>query len=260
MGIRNTVTVDLGLDVKKYLLVGVLIFGLVASVGAFLPENLAFAEEHKDDKKKDTGELKKEKEKMSKKEYEKQVMENTVQIEEMHSEFDLFDSIAQAWNSAIEAMDLALESFETRLTGMETQMEEDKAIMESLKTEVDSLSSASEFQVSMTQSYTNTVSGSIPSNSMGTLSASCEEGDLAVSGQFEVISGNTATMGIYAHDTTDMYTYSVTAKNKDSANSFDIDVSVNCILATDSDDIKTVVSSPSTNSDEIKSGPSSNLS
>ncbi len=258
MGIRNTVTVDLGLILKKYLLVGVLIFGLVASVGAFLPENLAFAEEHKDDKKKD-------KEKKPKKgdqigAVQVQVDENTAMINEISEGIDLFNLIAQGWNSAMEAMDLALESFETRLTGMETQMEEDKAIMESLKTEVDSLSSASEFQVSMTQSYTNTVSGSIPSNSMGTLSASCEEGDLAVSGQFEVISGNMNTMGIYAHDTTDMYTYSVTAKNKDSANSFDIDVSVNCILATDSDDIKTVVSSPSTNSDEIKSGPSSNLS
>ncbi len=234
MGIRNTVTVDLGIIVKRYLLVGVLIFGLVASVGAFLPENLAFAEEHKDDPKKE-----KEK-KMSKKEYQAQVMENTDTIEEMYSEFDLLNSIAQAWNSAIEAMDLALQSFETRLTGVETQMGEDKATIVSLQTQVDDLTGAIETGISsgivaITESYTNTVSGSIASNSMGTLSASCNEGDLAVSGQLLVISGNEDTMTIYGAHIADMKTYSVEADNQDLANSFDIDVSVNCILATNSD-------------------------
>jgi len=67
LGIRNTVTVDLGIVVKRYLLVGVLIFGLVASVGAFLPENLAVAggddddhddrEKAKDDRKKENPNL-----------------------------------------------------------------------------------------------------------------------------------------------------------------------------------------------------------
>jgi hypothetical protein len=241
LGIRNTVTVDLGLDVKKYLLVGVLIFGLVASVGAFVPENLAFAEEHKDDKKEGKDKKPKKEDQMGA--VQEQIDENTVMINEMNEGYDLFKSISQAWNSAIEAMDLALESFETRLSGLETQMEEDKATIESLKTEVDTLTGASGLGstagiVAVTESYINTVSGSISSNSLGTISASCEEGDLAVSGQFEVISGNTATMGIYSHDRTDMYTYSVTAKNKDSANSFDIDVSVNCILATNSEELK----------------------
>jgi len=239
LGIRNTVTVDLGIIVKRYLLVGVLIFGLVASVGAFLPENLAFADD--DDEKKGTqDDRKKEDKKMSNKEYKAQVMENTDTIEEMYSGFDLLNSIAQAWNSAIEAMDLALQSFETRLTGVETQMGEDKATIESLKTQVDDLTGAIETGISsgvvaITESYTNSVSGSVPSESVGTLSASCNEGDLAVSGQFVVISGNQATMTIYEDKVTDMKTYSVEAENEDSANSFDIDVSVNCILATDSD-------------------------
>ena len=239
MGIRNTVTVDLGIIVKRYLLVGVLIFGLVASVGAFLPENLAFADED-DDKDKHEDDRKKGNEKMSKKEYEAQVMENTGTIEEMYSEFDLLNSIAQAWNSAIEAMDLALQSFEARMTVVETQMGEDKATIESLKIQVDDLTGASGIGISsgviaITESYTNTVSGSIASDSAGTLSASCEEGDLAVSGQFLVISGNEATMTIYEDKVTGMKTYSVEAENEDPANSFDIDVSVNCILATNSD-------------------------
>ncbi len=250
MGIRNTVTVDLGIIVKRYLLVGVLIFGLVASVGAFLPENLAFADdddcddlkckEKKDCKNQEKDDRKKENGKMSNKEYKAQVMENTGTIEEMYSEFDLLNSIAQAWNSAIEAMDLALQSFETRLSGVETQMEEDKATIESLKIQVDTLSGASGIGasagiVSMTETYTNTVSGSIASNSAGTLSASCNEGDLAVSGQLVVISGNEETMTIYGEKVTDMKTYSVEAENEDSANSFDIDVSVNCILTTAAD-------------------------
>ncbi len=241
MGIRNTVTVDLGIVVKRYLLVGVLIFGLVASVGAFLPENLAFAdEEDDDDKKKDKDDRKKENEKMSKKELQAQVMENTDTIEEMYSGFDLLNSIAQAWNSAIEAMDLALQSFETRLTGVETQMGEDKSTIVSLQTQVDSLTGAIETGISsgiiaMTESYTNTVSGSIASNSMGTLSASCNEGDLAVSGQLVVISGNEDTMTIYGSQIADMKTYSVEAENGDLVNSFDIDVSVNCLLTTSAD-------------------------
>ena len=239
MGIRNTVTVDLGIIVKRYLLVGVLIFGLVASVGAFLPENLAFADEE-DDKDKHEDDRKKENEKMSKKELQAQVMENTDTIEEMYSGFDLLNSIAQAWNSAIEAMDLALQSFETRLTGVETQMGEDKATIVSLQTQVDSLTGAIETGISsgiiaMTESYTNTVSGSIASNSMGTLSASCNEGDLAVSGQLVVISGNEDTMTIYGADVSDMKTYSVEAENEDLTNSFDIDVSVNCLLTTSAD-------------------------
>lgn len=238
MGIRNTVTVDLGIIVKRYLLVGVLIFGLVASVGAFLPENLAFAEEHKDDKKND-------KEKKPKKEdqmgaVQVQVDENTAMINEISEGIDLFNLIAQGWNSAIEAMDLALESFETRLTGLETQMEEDKATIESLKIQVDDLSGVSGIGISsgviaMTETYTNTVSGSIASNSAGTLSASCNEGDLAVSGQLVVISGNEDTMTIYGEKVTDIQTYSVEAENEDSTNSFDIDVSVNCILTTSAD-------------------------
>jgi uncharacterized protein YktA (UPF0223 family) len=239
LGIRNTVTVDLGLIVKRYLLVGVLTFGLVASVGAFLPENLAFADED-DDKDKHEDDRKKDNEKMSKKDYQAQVMENTGAIEEMYSEFDLLNSIAQAWNSAIEAMDLALQSFEARMTVVETQMEEDKATIESLKIQVDDLSGASGIGASsgiiaMTESYTNTVSHSLASNSMGTLSASCNEGDLAISVEFIVISGNEDTMTIYGEKVTDMKTYSVMADNEDSANSFDIDVSVNCIMATDSD-------------------------
>ncbi len=239
MGIRNTVTVDLGIVVKRYLLVGVLTFGLVASVGAFLPENLAFADED-DDKDKHEDDRKKENGKMSKKEYEAQVMENTGTIEEMYSEFDLLNSIAQAWNSAIEAMDLALQSFETRLSGVETQMVEDKATIESLKTQVDTLTGTSGPGISsgviaMTESYTNTVSGSIASNSAGTISASCNEGDLAVSGQLVVISGNEDTMTIYGEKVTDMKTYSVEAENEDSSISFDIDVSVNCILTTSAD-------------------------
>ncbi len=242
MGIRNTVTVDLGIVVKRYLLVGVLIFGLVASVGAFLPENLAFADEEDDDddRKKDKDDRKKDNGKMSGKEYKAQVMENTGAMEEMYSEFDLLNSIAQAWNSAIEAMDLALQSFETRLSGVEIQMEEDKATIESLKIQVDDLSGASGIGASsgiiaMTESYTNTVSGSIASNSAGTLSASCNEGDLAVSGQLVVISGNEDTMTIYGEKVTDMKTYSVEADNEDPTNSFDIDVSVNCILTTSAD-------------------------
>ncbi len=239
MGIRNTVTVDLGLIVKRYLLVGVLIFGLVASVGAFLPENLAFADED-DDKDKHEDDRKKGDKKMSKKEYEAQVLENTGTIEEMYSEFDLLNSIAQAWNSAIEAMDLALQSFETRLSGVETQMVEDKATIESLKIQVDDLSGASGIGASsgiiaMTETYTNTVSGSIASNSAGTISASCNEGDLAVSGQLLVVSGNEDTMTIYGADVSDMKTYSVEAENEDPTNSFDIDVSVNCILTTTAD-------------------------
>ena len=89
--------------------------------------------------------------------------------------------------------------------------------------------------IAMTESYTNTVSGSIASNSMGTLSASCNEGDLAVSGQLVVISGNEDTMTIYGADVSDMKTYSVEAENEDPINSFDIDVSVNCLLTTTAD-------------------------
>ncbi len=232
MGIRNTVTVDLGLIVKRYLLVGVLIFGLVASVGAFLPENLAFADED-DDKDKHEDDRKKGNEKMSNK--------------ELTEEVNLLNLIAQAWNSAIEAMDLALQSFETRLSGVETQMVEDKATIESLKIQVDDLSGASGIGASsgiiaMTESYTNTVSGSIASNSAGTLSASCNEGDLAVSGQLVVISGNEDTMTIYGADVSDMKTYSVEAENEDSSISFDIDVSVNCLLTTSADVSKAGVS------------------
>ena len=53
MGIRNTVTVDSGIDLKRYLLAGVLIFGLIASVGTFLPTNFAFADDDEEDKSND---------------------------------------------------------------------------------------------------------------------------------------------------------------------------------------------------------------
>jgi len=225
LGIRNTVTVDLGIIVKRYLLVGVLIFGLVASVGAFIPE--VFAETHPD-------EIDDDDERGS---YDSSDVET---IEAFNEEFSLIKSIIAGWNSAIEAMDLALQSFENRLTGVEAQMVEDKATIESLQTQVDDLSGASGIESSsgilaITESYTNTVSTSVASDSVGTLSASCNEGDLAVSGQFVVISGNVETMTIYSDGLSDMYTYSVEAENEDSANSFDIDVSVNCIMATDSD-------------------------
>jgi len=96
--------------------------------------------------------------------------------------------------------------------------------------------------IAMTETYTNTVSGSIASNSAGTLSASCNEGDLAVSGQLVVISGNEDTMTIYGSDVSDMKTYSVEAENEDLTNSFDIDVSVNCLLTTSADVSKAGVS------------------
>jgi len=216
--------------------VGVLIFGLVASVGAFLPENLAFADDDDDDDR----ERNQEKKELG---ANQDLRNNREMVENINEEFSLLKAIISGWNSAIDAMDSALASFETRLTGIETQMEEDKVSMESLQTQVDTLSGTEGISslsgiVTMTQSYTNTVSHSIGSGGMGALSASCEEGDLAISGQFEVISGNSDTMDIMSEKLVDMKTFSVQAENIDSVDSFDIDVSVNCILATAVDELK----------------------
>jgi len=131
LGIRKNVTVDLGLDINKILLVGLLVFTLVGSMGLYLPENLAFAGSDEDD---DNDKKVKPNE---------QLEENTAQIETMSADFDLFKRIAAELNNLITRMNNYIEVMEQKLIGVEAELQKEIEAREAaeavFKAEIDAI-------------------------------------------------------------------------------------------------------------------------
>jgi len=243
LGIRKNVNVDLGLDINKILLVGLLVFTLVGSIGLYLPENLAFADDDDDDDDND----KKDKEKKVKDK--EQIQENTANIETMSADFDLFKLIAAELNKLVTNMNNYIEDLELKIAGVEGELQKEIEAREageaSFKAEIDAMKSSGDLGSataggsSGVSTYTTTVSGNLASDSSGSISASCETGDTAVSGGFTPISaGFEEYLSIFrsAHNGTD--SWQVNGFNEDPSNSLQIDVFVNCLKTTPEDFIK----------------------
>jgi len=236
LGIRNTVTVDLGIIVKRYLLVGVIIFGLVASVGAFLPENLAFADDD-DDKDKHEDDRKKGNEKMSKKELQAQVMENTDTIEEMYSGFDLLNSIAQAWNSAIGAIENALDSLQIQVVENTAAVDAMKVQLDGLKGEISESGIVGGGQGTIT-SYTRTSSGIAISGDITDIMVSCDTGDFAISAENTILSAGFYYVDVFTSEMSGESSWHLSALNSHPTDDIQIDVTVTCIMTSSADQVK----------------------
>ncbi len=201
MGIRNIVTVDV-LDFKKILLSGLVVFTLVGSIGLVLPENLAFAQGNGNGNGNGNAD--------------QQIADNTADI-------DILKNIADTLFTLISDMDGYIMALADRLTGVENDVDSLQADVEALK------GSTTELEV-VAEPYTNTVTEIIPSNSVGSISASCEQGDLATSGGSTLISPTNSkfltifTTGLSASDS-----YKLDAFCDHPAQSCEIEVSVTCV-------------------------------
>jgi len=244
LGIRKNVIVDLGLDINKILLVGLLVFTLVGSIGLYLPENIAFAGSDEDDEDDDNG--KHNDKKVKDKE---QIQENTAHIETMSADFDLFKLIAAELNKLITNMNNYIEDLELKIAGVEGELQKEIQAREageaSFKAEIDAMKSSGDLGSataggsSGVSTYTTTVSGNLASNNSTSISASCESGDTAVSGGFTPISANFEDfLTIFRSEFSGSDSWQVDGFNEDPSNSLQIDVFVNCLTTTSADLIK----------------------
>ena len=200
MGIRNIVTVDV-LDLKKILLSGLVVFTLVGSIGLVLPENLAFAQGNGNE------------------EIPPQVAK---QIDDNTADIVLLSAIADTLNSLISDMDDFITALADRLTGVENDVDSLQADVEALK------GSTTELEV-IAEPYTNTVTETIASNSVGSISASCEQGDLATSGGSTLISPNNSKfLRIFTTGLSGTDSYKLDAYCDHPGQSCEIEVSVTC--------------------------------
>ena len=243
MGIRNSVNVDLGLDVNKILLVGLLVFTLVGSIGLYLPENLAFAgsDEDDDNDKKDND--KKNKDKMSNKEYKALVVENTAQIEVMSTDFDLFKGIAETLNSIMVKMDTLMEDFKIRITGLEGELQKEiqarEASEASFKAEIDAMKSTGDLGSATSGgnggsviSYNATSSGIAMSGEITDIMVLCNTGDFALSAENTILSAEPYYVDIFTSEMSGESSWHVSVLNSHPTDDVQIDVTVTCIQST----------------------------
>ena len=208
MGIRNIVTVDV-LDLKKILLSGLVVFTLVGSIGLVLPENLAFAGGDDDD---DNGNNN-----GNNGNADQQIADNTAEIV-------LLSAIADTLNSLISDMDDFITALADRLTGVENDVDSLQADVEALKD-----STISPVLEVVAEPYTNTVTETIASNTVGSISASCEQGDSATSGESKLISPNNSKfLRIFTTGLSGSDSYKLDAYCDFPGQSCEIEVSVTC--------------------------------
>ncbi len=259
MGIRNSVTVDLGLDINKILLVGLLVFTLVGSIGLYLPENLAFADEHDNKDKKDKEKKVKDKE---------QIQENTANIETMSADFDLFKLIAAELNKLITNMNNYIEDLELKIAGVEGELQKEiearEASEAAFKAEIDAMKSSGDIDsttvggggsfdlgISSIQepgkpespgvkTYSNTISGIIGSNSGDIVTATCEPGDLVISGNHQVMYADSSFIILYESEAEGMDVWEVPAWNTHPTDDIQIDVTVDCLVIRNTKDLESV--------------------
>jgi len=245
LGIRKNVTVDLGLDINKILLVGLLVFTLVGSMGLYLPENLAFAGSDEDD---DEDKKDEENRQNNNQAYKAQIDENTAHLEAMSTDFDLFKGIAETLNSIMVKMDALMEDFKIRIAGVEGELQKEiearEASEAALKAEIDSMktngATGKTGDIGLTTAgggsvttYTNTISVDIASDNSTSVSVSCELGDTAVSGGFTPISANFEDfLSIFRSELGGSDSWQLDGFNEDPTNILQIDVFVNCITTT----------------------------
>jgi len=247
LGIRKNVTVDTGLDINKILLVGLLVFTLVGSIGLFLPENLAFAGSDKDN------------DNDKKDEPKEQLEENTAHIEAMSADFDLFKLIAAELNELITNMNNYIEDLEQKLTGVEAELQKEIQARETseaaFKAEIDAIKTTGDIGLTSgvgssalgggnsITSYKNMISGEFASNIASdestSIIASCDEGDAAVSGGFTPISANFEDyLTIFRSELSGDDSWKVDGFNEDPLNSIQIEVFVNCLSVPNANVIK----------------------
>ncbi len=248
MGIRKSVTVDLGLDINKILLVGLLVFTLVGSMGLYLPENLAFAgsDEDDDNDKKDNDKRdkdKKNKDKMSNKEYKALVVENTAQIEAMSTDFDLFKGIAETLNSILVKMDTLMEDFKIRIAGVEGELQKEiearEASEAAFKAEIDAMKSSGDLGSATSGgnggsviSYTTTSSGIAMSGEITDIMVLCNTGDFALSAENTILSAEPYYVDIFTSEMSGESSWHVSVLNSHPTDDVQIDVTVTCIQST----------------------------
>jgi len=230
LGIRKNVNVDLGLDINKILLVGLLVFTLVGSIGLYLPENLAFAGSDEDDEDDDNG--KHNDKKVKDKE---QIQENTAHIETMSADFDLFKLIAAELNKLITNMNNYIEDLELKIAGVEGELQKEiearEASEAAIKAEIVGIATSG--GGGSVTTYTNTISVAMVSNNSTSVSVSCELGDTAVSGGFNPISANFEDfLSIFRSELSGSDSWDLDGFNEDPTNSLQIDVFVNCLTTT----------------------------
>ena len=234
MGIRNIVTVDV-LDLKKILLSGLVVFTLVGSIGLVLPENLAFAQGNGNGN------------------ADQQIADNLVASTSSHNNRNgngngndddddddndnanqkiadnladilLLKVIADTLNALISDMDGYIMALADRLTGVEDDVDALQADVEALKG-----STISPVLQVVAEPYTNTVTETIASNTVGSISASCEQGDSAISGESKLISPNNSKfLRIFTTGLSGSDSYKLDAYCDFPGQSCEIEVSVTC--------------------------------
>ncbi len=213
MGIRNIVTVDV-LDLKKILLSGLVVFTLVGSIGLVLPENLAFAQGNGNGNGNGNAD--------------QQIADNTADI-------DILKNIADTLFTLISDMDGYIMALADRLTGVENDVDALQADVEALKgsttpvlePRVDGFNPNELIRVA--EPYTNTVTETIASNTVGSISASCEQGDSATSGESKLISPNNSKfLRIFTTGLSGTDSYKLDAYCDFPGQSCEIQVSVTC--------------------------------
>ncbi len=248
MGIRKSVTVDLGLDINKILLVGLLVFTLVGSIGLYLPENLAFADPGEAEDEDDDKDKKDKEKKVKDKE---QIGENTANIETMSADFDLFKLIAAELNKLITNMNNYIEDLELKIAGVEGELQKEiearEASEAAFKAEIDAMktngATGKTGDIGLTTAggggvttYTNTISVDIASDNSTSVSVSCELGDTAVSGGFTPISANFEDfLSIFRSELGGSDSWHLSGFNEDPTSSLQIDVFVNCLTTVSGD-------------------------
>ena len=218
MGIRNIVTVDV-LDFKKILLSGLVVFTLVGSIGLVLPENLAFAQGNGNG---NADQL-------------QQGVEGHLnvgggndnanqKIADNTADIDLLTVIADTLFTLISDMDGYIMALADRLTGVEDDVDALQADVEALKG-----STISPVLQVVAEPYTNTVTETIASNTVGSISASCEQGDSATSGGSTLISPtNSKFLTIFTTGLSGSDSYKLDAYCDFPGQSCEIEVSVTC--------------------------------
>ncbi len=214
---------------NKILLVGLLVFTLVGSMGLYLPENLAFADSHDDD------------------DPQEQLEENTAaQIEAMSADFDLFKLIAAELNKLITNMNNYIEDLELKIAGVEGELQKEiearEASEAAFKAQIDSMKTPGDIGLATSggggsvTTYTNTISVDMASNNSTSISVSCEPGDTAVSGGFNPISANFEDfLSIFRSELGGSDSWQLDGFNEDPTSSLQIEVFVNCLTTVSGD-------------------------
>ncbi len=191
-------------------MLGITIFGITGLVGSSLSENLVFAQEELDGA--------------------------TTDLEVTPEDFSLIKQLVDSWNSAIKAIENAIDSLQSQVDNNSAAIDEIQTKLGAVPEGGVGLGASSGIQGSGgISTYSVTVSGTISSGSPGLVIASCNEGDVAISGTHEIISEDSTYITIYDSEAEDPADFDVPAFNSHPTNDIQIDATVNCIESTDTE-------------------------